>query len=78
MLEALFSYDQMRDRYTYEYIKKVLKKYEPNLEIIEYVLQQGKHHTSVNRLLELIKATKPKLVEPLRQLIKKYSFLLSV
>lgn len=78
MLEALFSYDPTTDRYAYEYIKKTLKKYEPNLEVIEYILQAGKHHTSVNRFLELIKLTRPKLVEPLRYLIKKYSFLLSV
>jgi hypothetical protein len=78
LLESLFSYDQNSDRYTYEYIKKMLKKYEPNLDIIEHILQSWKHHTSVNRLLELIKITRPKLVDPLRQLIKKYSFLLSV
>lgn len=78
ILEALFSYDQTTDRYAYEYIKKILKKYEPNLDVIEFILQAGKHHTSVNRFLELIKLTRPKLVEPLRSLIKKYSFLLSV
>jgi hypothetical protein len=39
LLESLFSYDQNSDRYTYEYIKKMLKKYEPNLDIIEHILQ---------------------------------------
>jgi hypothetical protein len=78
MLEALFSNDQLTDRYTSEYIKKVLKKYEPNLDVIEHILQIGKHHTSVNRLLDLIKITRPKLVEPLREHIKRHSFLLSL
>lgn len=78
ILESLFSYDPQTDRYVYEYIKKLLKKHELDLTIIEHILQIGKHHTSVNRLLDLIKLTRPKLVDPLKQLIKKYSFLLSL
>lgn len=78
ILESLFSYDAEEDRYTYEYIKKMLKKFEPDLDLVEHIIQIGKHHTSINRLLEIIKLTRPKLVDPLKQLIKKHSFLLSV
>gem|GEM_PF-5120978 len=56
----------------------MLKKFEPDLDVIEHIMQIGKHHTSVNRLLDLIKITRPKLVEPLKNIIKKYSFLLSL
>jgi len=78
ILECLFSYDEIADRYAYEYIKKLLKKYELDLQVMEKILMLGKHHTSVNRLLDILKPIKPKLAEHITKLIKKYSFILSL
>lgn len=78
ILECLFSYDELEDRFAFEYIKKILKKYDPDIEILDHIMQIGKHHSSINRLLELLRQTKPKLIEPVTSLIKKYSFLFKI
>lgn len=78
ILECLFSYDDSCDRYSYELIKKIVKKHDLDLSILEWILSIGKHHTSINRLVEILKISKPKLVEPVMKLIKKYSFVLSI
>ena len=39
ILESLFSYDELTDRYSREYIKKILKKYELDIDVLESILK---------------------------------------
>ncbi|MBP6256671.1 hypothetical protein KA405_02895 [Patescibacteria group bacterium] len=39
ILESLFSYDEMTDRYSREYIKKILKKHELDIDTLESILK---------------------------------------
>lgn len=78
MLESLFSYDELTDRYSREYIKKILKKYELDLDVLESILKLWKHHTSINRLLDIVILSRPQQEEHIKALIKKYSFRITV
>ncbi len=74
ILESLFSYDEMTDRYSREYIKKILKKHELDIDTLESILKIWKHHTSINRLLDIVSISRPQQLDQIKALIKKYSF----
>jgi hypothetical protein len=74
ILESLFSYDELTDRYSREYIKKILKKYELDIDTLESILKIWKHHTSINRLLDIVTISRPQQADQIKALIKKYSF----
>lgn len=77
LLESLYNFDELHDRYTYEVIKKIIKKSKNlDLDVIETILKLGKHHTSVNRLLKICKSHNKKLADALTPLIKKRSFII--
>lgn len=78
ILESLFSYDEITDRYSLEYIKKTLKKYELDCDILESIIKLWKHHSSINRLLDIVTLVRPQQADAIKALIKKYSFRISV
>jgi hypothetical protein len=78
ILESLFSYDEITDRYSREYIKKIIKKYELDIETLEELLKIWKHHTSINRLLDIVTLSRPQQADQIKALIKKYSFRVKV
>jgi hypothetical protein len=47
-----------------------------NLSTLEAIIKQWKHNTSLNRLYSLTKLTYPTLSEEIKNLIKKYGFVL--
>lgn len=77
LLESLYNFDISCDRYTYELIKKIIKKTKHmDIKCIEDILKLGKHHTSVNRLYKICKSLNKKLADDLLPVIKKWSFVL--
>jgi hypothetical protein len=46
------------------------------MENFAYILKQGKHNTSANRLQKLLKTLYPEFSEQLKKLIKKYGYAL--
>ena len=79
ILESLYNFDEVTDRYTYEIIRKVIRK-STNLDMdrLAKILKIGKHHTSINRLYKMAKKENKTLAEKLLPIIKKWSFVLDV
>lgn len=79
LLETLYNFDEVYDRYSYEIIKKVIRK-STNLDMdrLASILKIGKHHTSINRLYKIAKKENKTLAEKLLPVIKKRSFVLDV
>lgn len=79
ILECLYNFDEIHDRYTYEIIKKVVRKSTNfDLDRLSKILKIGKHHTSINRLYKIAKKENKTLATKLLPLIKKWSFVLDV
>ena len=78
ILECLYNFDTTNRGYIEECIKKAIKKNGKtlNLSILETIIKQWKHNTSLNRLYSLTKLTHPTLAEDIKKLIKKYGFVL--
>jgi hypothetical protein len=78
ILECLYNFDTTNRWYIEACIKKAIKKNGKslNLQNIEKIIKLGKHNTSLNRLYLLIKPIYPSLSEEIKNLIKKYWFLL--
>ena len=78
ILECLYNFDTTNRWYIEECIKKAIKKNGKtlNLSTIETIIKQWKHNTSLNRLYSLTKLTYPQLSEEIKNLIKKYGFIL--
>lgn len=77
VLEVLYNFDSFENQYEYEYLKKVMKKYKAwDTTVREQVLKLWKHHTSANRLYELLSTYHPKVAEKLMESIKRYGFVL--
>ena len=79
ILECLYNFDEVCDRYTYEIIKKVIRK-STNLDLdrLAKILKIWKHHTSINRLYKIAKKENKTLAVKLLPIIKKWSFELDV
>ena len=78
ILECLYNFDTTNKGYIEECIKKAIKKNGKtlNLSTLETIIKQWKHNTSLNRLYSLTKLTYPSLSEEIKNLIKKYGFVL--
>ena len=78
ILECLYNFDTTNKGYIEECIKKAIKKNGKTLDLstLETIIKQWKHNTSLNRLYSLTKLTYPQLSEEIKNLIKKYGFVL--
>ena len=78
ILECLYNFDTTNKGYIEECIKKAIKKNGKtlNLSTLEAIIKQWKHNTSLNRLYSLTKLIYPSLSEEIKNLIKKYGFVL--
>ena len=78
ILECLYNFDTTNRGYIEECIKKAIKKNGKSLNMknLEMVIKLWKHNTSLNRLYSLIKMQYPSLAEWIKNLIKKYGFVL--
>ena len=78
ILECLYNFDTTNKGYIEECIKKAIKKNGKtlNLSTLEAIIKQWKHNTSLHRLYSLTKFTYPQLSEDIKNLIKKYGFVL--
>lgn len=78
ILESLYNPSVVNRWYTEELIKKIIRKNRKNLDltVFEEILKSGKHHSSVNRLYKISLSIDPELSENLKDIIKKYSYIL--
>lgn len=78
ILECLYNFDITNRGYIEECIKKAIKKNWKTLNIsnMESIIKLWKHNSSLNRLYSLTKLTYPTLSEEIKNLIKKYWFVL--
>lgn len=78
ILECLYNFDTANRGYIEECIRKAIKKNGKNLNMknLEMIIKLWKHNTSLNRLYLLIKTTYPSLAQWIKNLIKKYGFVL--
>lgn len=77
VLEVLYSFDSFDNQFELEYIKKALKKHKNrDISVRENILKIGKHHTSINRLYELLLQAQPKVAGELMESIKRFGFVL--
>ena len=77
-LECLYNFDTTNKWYIEECIKKAIKKNGKtlNLQNLETIIKLWKHNTSLNRLYSLTKNIYPSLSNEIKNLIKKYGFVL--
>jgi len=78
ILECLYNFDTTNKWYIEECIKKAIKKNGKtlNLQNLEIIIKLWKHNTSLNRLFSLTKSIYPALSNEIKNLIKKYGFVL--
>ena len=78
ILECLYNFDTTNKWYIEECIKKAIKKNGKtlNLQNLETIIKLWKHNTSLNRLYLLTQTTYPNLSKDIKNLIKKYGFVL--
>ena len=78
ILECLYNFDTTNRGYIEECIKKAIKKNWKNLNIqnLEAIIKLWKHNSSMNRLCNLICLDYPDLSKEIKNLIKKYWFVL--
>ena len=78
ILECLYNFDTTNKWYIEECIKKTIKKNGKtlNLQNLEAIIKLWKHNTSLNRLCILTQTTYPNLSKDIKNLIKKYGFVL--
>lgn len=78
LLESLYNPPMIIQGYINELVKKVIRKYHKTLDIsiFESILRKNKHNTSINRLYDLAKGINPDLAEKLKDLIKKYGYVI--
>lgn len=79
LLECLYSYDEQFDRYTYESVKKVIRRSTHlDIDTLTKIIKLGKHHTSLNRLYKIAQKVNKTFAAKLSEVIKKHSFFLDV
>lgn len=79
VVETLYNFDKLLDRYAYEMVKKILKKTKQrDISVWESIMKSWKHHSSINRLYDIAKKQNPTLAEELLTSIKRFSFVLDM
>jgi len=80
LLESLYNTPPLLQWYVDELVKKVLRKYKKDFNVVVWktFLINNKHHSSVNRLYKLSLSVDPELADVIKQLIKRYSYFISV
>ncbi|HPC34496.1 MAG TPA: hypothetical protein PLP73_02445 [Candidatus Absconditabacterales bacterium] len=78
ILESLYNPSVVNKGYIEELIKKVIRKNKKTLDlnVFEEILKKNKHHSSINRLYKLSLSIDPELSENLKDIIKRYSYVL--
>lgn len=78
ILETLYNASPVQKAYAEEQIKRRLKKNKKylNYAFLEEVLKLGKHNSSINRLALLFEAIDVEGAKTIKNLIKKYGYLL--
>lgn len=78
LLESLYNPSTIHKLYTDELVKRALKKYTErlNLNVWKHVLQLNKHHSSMQRLRVLAEQVNPELADNIKELIRKYSYMM--
>lgn len=80
LLETLYNCDLKTNHYEIESVKKILSKYHKQIDYntLISIIRIGKHHTSLNRLYILSKYIHPDCSTRIMEIIKKYSYFISV
>lgn len=78
ILETLYNTSPLQQSYAEELIKKWLRKNKKhvNISVLEQILKENKHNTSLNRLALLCSSIDQSLTENIKSIIKKYGYLL--
>ena len=78
ILETLYNTAPLQQSYAEELIKKWLRKNKKhvNISVLEQILKENKHNTSLNRLALLCSSIDQSLTENIKSIIKKYGYLL--
>ncbi len=80
ILESLYNPSIINKWYADEFIKKILRKNKNtlNIKIREDIVKTSKHHSSINRLYKIAQTIDPDISEKIKNIIKKYSYFISV
>lgn len=78
ILETLYNTSPLQKAYGEELIKKWLRKNKKyfDFQILESVLKDSKHNSSINRLADLAQAIDPQLAESIREIIKRFGYIM--
>lgn len=78
ILEVLYNSSTLQRHYAEEVIKKWIKKNRKSfdMQVIESILKLGKHNSSINRLMGILEQVDENLAEKLKELIKRFWYLL--
>jgi len=80
IIESLYNTPDLMKWYVEELVKKILRKHKNSLDlsILKVALINNKHHSSINRLYKISLFIDQKLADRIKDLIKKYSYFISV
>ncbi len=78
ILETLYNTSPLQKAYGEELIKKRLKKNKKNFnfQVLETLLKESKHNSSINKLAQLAGALDSELSEKIKNLIKRYGYVM--
>ncbi len=78
ILETLYNTSPLQKAYGEELIKKWIKKNKKNFnfQVLETLLKESKHNSSINKLAQLAWAIDSELSEKIKNLIKRYGYVM--
>lgn len=78
ILETLYNNSPLQKSYGEELIKKRLRKNKKHFDfnILEQLLKESKHNSSINRLAQLAGAVDQELAEKIKSIIKRYGYMM--
>lgn len=78
ILETLYNNSPLQKSYGEELIKKRLRKNKKHFDfnILEQLLKESKHNSSINRLAQLAGAVDQELAEKIKAIIKRYGYMM--
>lgn len=78
ILETLYNNSPLQKSYGEELIKKRLRKNKKHFDfnILEQLLKESKHNSSINRLAQLAEAVDQELAEKIKAIIKRYGYMM--
>ena len=78
ILETLYNSSPLQKSYGEELIKKRLRKNKKHFDfsILEQLLKESKHNSSINRLAQLAGAVDQELAEKIKTIIKRYGYMM--